>query len=278
MPGDERVLGEYTVLRQLGQGPMATVYLARERTGARVALKIAPEGVQPDDLSWRALEREVEILSQMDLPRVVRFLRAGRIKNRPFLATEYVEGPRLDSLAHRPGLTFCEALQACAHLLEALEGLHAIRIIHRDVKPDHLVRAPAGWVLLDFGLGRLEGRSTLGAPGQVLGSLRYVPPERLQGQPGDERSDIYQAGLVLYEALTGKPAFSAVSASDLACAHLYGPVPVPSWLLRDLPPLVDRLVAKALAKNPAERYASARQMGRDIAYLSEGVASRVQSS
>jgi serine/threonine-protein kinase len=273
-PGDV-IMGRYNIVRPLGVGSMAEVFAAYDTKRERnVALKLIRRNLARDPETIRRLEREAKV-QRMIRHRNVAKLYGGGVteKNEPYLVVELLAGRSLRDILKIEGLV--EWRRAAGYAWQALQGLeaiHAVGVMHRDLKPANLMVQPSDGaierlVLIDFGFAALEGGGRLTAQGHVVGSLAYLPPERLMGEPGDERSDIYALGVVLYELVSGRRPFVAPDDIDLINMHLEMP-PVPPHILTPdamISPQLEAVILQALAKNPIERPVSAVAMADSLA-------------
>ena len=273
-PGD-LVAGRYRVGKRLGVGSMAEVFAAHdEKRDRQVALKIIRRNLARDHETIRRLDREAKV-QQMIRHRNVAKLYGGGVTERaePYLVVELLSGRSLRDVVKGTGRV--EGRRAAGYAWQALQGLdatHSVGVLHRDLKPANLMLQPAGGaiervVLIDFGFAALEGGGRLTAQGHVVGSLAYLPPERLMGEPGDERSDLYALGVVLYEMVTGKRPFVADSDIDLINLHLDTPPVPPSRVVPGIAvaPALDAAILHALEKPPERRPASAAAMADELA-------------
>ena len=262
-------IGRYRVIELLGEGGMGRVLLAEDDAlRRRVALKMLK---REDESSQRRFLREARAAARVSHPNLCPIFEVGEAEGRPFLAMELLSGETLSARLRRGPLAPHEALDLAEDLLSALGALHDAGVVHRDVKPSNLFLTPHGGKLVDFGLAReLPGdvarsvgtTTDLTSPGLIIGTPGYMAPEQILGQAVDARADLFAAGIVLYEALTGRRPFPG----DTAVAALSGA------LYEDPPPLVgspallafDAPIRRALAKKPGERYASAREMAEAL--------------
>lgn len=277
-PGDS--VGGWILTRKLGRGGTGTVYEAThpERAGRFAVKVLALADRGPTD--GRALfERERHLLAAVEHPHVVRLLDSGTDGRASYLVMDLIEGETLRARLDRGRLPRALLIRTGRELLAALSAIHAAGILHRDLTPSNLMlkdernkespdRSPTPpLVVLDFGLARVVGDATVTASRGIRLSLAYAPPERFQGQPQDKQSDLYQAGLVLFEMATGRRPFPDDDPGRLATAHLLKPPPSAYALAPDLPPLLDRVFERALRKKPRERYASAEALREDWEFL-----------
>lgn len=275
--------GRFRVESLLGAGGMGAVYLARhEVLQRRFALKVIRRELL-EDLSVAArFRREARAASRIDHANVMRIFDFGHAEGgRPYLALEYVQGPTLaETIAGRGALPVPRALAILGQCAEALEAAHAVGVIHRDLKPSNIVlgRRADGELLvkvLDFGLAKIVGlRGTAATQaGAVYGTPEYIAPERCLGDDAEEdpRADLYSLGVIAFELLTGHPPFRGKIVQVLA-AHVSEPPPLPSQRSEraDVPPELDALVVRCLAKNPDERPQTARALGDALASIASG--------
>jgi serine/threonine-protein kinase len=265
-------IGDYEVLTSLGAGGMGSVYKVRHAISQRVeALKvILPNAAASPDMAERFL-REIRLQASLEHPHIASLHNAFRTHNELVMVMEFVEGISLRDKIRSPGITLAQALEYASQVLGALAYAHAHGVIHRDIKPSNVMIASHGVVkLLDFGLaaslnpGTTPGRddAELTQPGTMLGSPYYISPEQALGERADARSDVYSTGAMLYEMVVGRPPFDAGGSGGayaIIAAHLRNTPQTPSSLNPQVPPELDRVILRALAKSPAERFASAQE-------------------
>ncbi|MGW7348437.1 serine/threonine-protein kinase [Streptomyces sp. NPDC054854] len=262
LPG-RRIAG-YLVEDEIGRGGMAVVYRARDlRLDRTVALKVlAPELARNDGFRGR-FAHESKVAAAIDHPHIVPVFEAGEAEGLLYIAMRYVAGQDLRALLDRTGpLPVSTVARIAGQVASALDAAHAHDLVHRDVKPGNVLVAegtdgdhPEHVYLTDFGLTKkslsLTGFTTVG---QFVGTLDYVAPEQISGKPVDGRCDVYSLGCVVHEMLTGSPPFRRDDDLALLWAHQYDPPPPPSAQRPELPPEVDAVLAKALAKSPGDRW------------------------
>jgi tetratricopeptide (TPR) repeat protein len=267
-------LGAYEILSLIGAGGMGEVYRARDtRLGRAVAIKVLPAAVSEDESSRQRLFREARAISSLDHPNVCALYDVGHESGIDYLVMQYLEGETLAALLRKGALPVESALRYASEIGDALVAAHARGIVHRDLKPANVMITSAGARLLDFGLAVPqryadpesathlaveEGAQTITGPGRVLGTLPYMAPEQLEGLPADARSDIFSFGAVLYEMLTGRRPFVATPQAGLMTQILATTPPPPSRLNPKVTRALDQVVARCLAKLPAERWQTAR--------------------
>jgi len=253
--------GRYRVLRRLADGGMATVYLAvDERLDREVALKVMRQHLTHDESFVTRFRREARSSASLSHPNVVAVFDQGEDDGCIFLAMEYVPGQTLRDVMREEGLLSPRAaLDVLEPVLLALSEAHAKGLIHRDVKPENVMINDNGTVkVADFGLARaVTSQTVTSTQGVLLGTVAYLSPEQVERGIADARSDVYAAGLMLFEMLTGTKAFTGDTAIHVAYQHVHGGVPAPSSRVAGLPPALDDLVAVATARDPDDRPADA---------------------
>jgi beta-lactam-binding protein with PASTA domain/predicted Ser/Thr protein kinase len=263
----EQVLsGRYRVLRKIGGGGMADVYLCEDLTlGRRVALKVLLQRFLDDPNFVERFRREAKAAAGLNQANLVSIYDWGEVDGTYFIVMEYVEGETLKDLVRRQGrLGGSEAVRILLQLLAALEFAHRSGIVHRDVKPQNVMLDRHGNVkVMDFGIAR-AGDSGITEAGSILGTAQYLAPEQAKGQRVDERSDLYSVGIVLYEMLTGTVPFKGDSAVTVALKHVNEMAAEPAQLVPGLPYALNQIVLKAIAKDPDQRYQTADQFARDL--------------
>ena len=256
---------QYEVDREIGQGGDARVFLAVDRAGQKVALKI----LHPEFLESVAADRflrEIRLVSQLNHPNIARLLDSGERDWLVYLTMAFIEGPSLrEVLGRGRRLSPADTLRVAGDLLDALDHAHQLGIVHRDVKPENVIIAPGrGAVLLDFGIARAIVTSVskeITRTGITVGSSAYMSPEQINGdQKIDGRSDLYSLGCVLFECLTGRPPFIWRREIVVLQLHLTEPAPQMRSMRADVPADLASAIDKALAKLPGERWQSAAAM------------------
>src|SRR6476619_788973 len=244
--------GRYRVIRKLGTGGMANVYLAEDQElGRRVAIKLLDERHAQDEQFVERFRREAESAAGLSHPNVVSIYDRGEAEGTYYIAMEYLEGKTLKELIVSRGPTPVRvAIDYTRQILSALEFAHRSGIVHRDIKPHNVVVAPDGRLkVTDFGIAR-SGSSQMTEAGSIIGTAQYLSPEQARGAPVDPRSDIYSLGIVLYEMLTGKVPFTGDTPLEIAMKHLSTTPLPPSETRPEVPHELDSIVLRALAKNP----------------------------
>jgi beta-lactam-binding protein with PASTA domain/tRNA A-37 threonylcarbamoyl transferase component Bud32 len=272
--------GRYRILRKLGAGGMANVYLAEdEELGRRVAIKILNDRYANDDLFIERFRREAKSAASLSHPNIVSIYDRGEAEGTYYIAMEVIEGRSLKELIlTRGALPIPQAIGYAKQLLEALRFAHRHGIIHRDIKPHNVLvstdeRAKGHQTHLkvtDFGIAR-HGASQMTEAGSIMGTAQYLSPEQARGAPVTAASDLYSAGVVLYEMLTGKVPFNGDSAIEIAMKHVNELPKPPSQLRPEVPPELDKVVLRALAKEPEDRYQTAEEFIEDLERVESGL-------
>src|SRR6266702_1187336 len=266
--------GRYEVKEILGAGGMGVVYRAFDRELQEpVAIKtLRPEAMAGGSIALDRFKQEIRLARRIAHRNVVRTYDLGEEKGMYYLTMEYVEGTSLKQLITSRGkLPATVALTVGKQLCRALEVAHAEGVIHRDIKPQNIVVEPSGFLkVMDFGIARLanppQGKGLTEA-GMSIGTPDYMSPEQLSGAELDPRSDLYAAGVVLFECLTGRVPFEAETTWALVAKHLEEEPPDPRKLSPDVPGELATVILKAMAKNPADRYATASEMHDALARI-----------
>jgi beta-lactam-binding protein with PASTA domain/predicted Ser/Thr protein kinase len=260
--------GRYRLEASIGTGGMAQVFRGVDGTLDRtVAIKILAPRFASDPSFVDRFRREAQAAARLNHPNIVNVYDTGVDGDTNYIVMEYVEGRTLAEYLGTGGtLAPAKAAEIAEKVAEALAAAHAQGVIHRDIKPANIMVTRDGRVkVMDFGIARLvAGPDTVEQTAAVLGTAAYLSPEQAQGQTVDARSDLYSLGVVLYEMLTGKPPFTGDSAMAVAYKHVQESPVTPSALNHDVPPPLDAVVMRALAKNPANRYQSAGEFRDDL--------------
>jgi eukaryotic-like serine/threonine-protein kinase len=264
---DER----YRILRKLGAGGMANVYLAEdEDLGRRVAIKILNDRYNNDELFVERFRREAKSAAGLSHPNIVSIYDRGEAEGTYYIAMEVIEGRSLKELILTRGpLPIGQAIAYTLEVLEALRFAHRHGIIHRDVKP-HNILIGERLKVTDFGIAR-AGASQMTEAGSIMGTAQYLSPEQARGAPVTASSDLYSIGIVLYEMLTGKVPFTGDSAIEIAMKHLNELPKPPSKIRPEIPEELDQVVLRALSKAPEARYQTAEEFAEDLHRVEAGL-------
>ena len=277
---DGQQFGSYVILEALGAGGMGEVYLARDsRLGRTVALKVLTLEISRDERRMKRFRQEAKVASSLNQPNILTVFEFGEVEGLTFLATEFIDGETLrDHLRANP-LKLGEILDIGIQVLAALDAAHEAHIVHRDMKPENVMIRHRDHVVkvLDFGLAKVAEKSKKGeaseaatafktAPGTIVGTINYLSPEQARGDEVDERTDIWSTGVMMYELVAGAVPFSGATSSH-TIVQILEKDPVPLSKLGNAPPELERIVEKAIAKSPDERYQSAKDMLIDLRSL-----------
>jgi serine/threonine protein kinase/Tol biopolymer transport system component len=270
-PGQQ--LGQYTIEAAIGAGGMGVVFRAHDTKLHRpVAIKFLSADLA-DEASRRRFQREAQMASSLNHPHILTVYDVGEFEGRQYLVTEFVDGGTLKSWAQRQARSWEDVAELLTGVADGLATAHDAGILHRDIKPDNILVTTSGYAkLADFGLAKLEGAlpsvfatRTIDVEqtraGVVVGTLAYMSPEQVSGQTLDKRSDIFSFGVVLYETLSGHRPFVAPTNLELIQQVIHG---TPAPLSGDIPEPLRVLIGKAIEKNPADRYASMRELVADL--------------
>jgi serine/threonine protein kinase/Tol biopolymer transport system component len=282
-------LDSYEIIAPLGAGGMGEVYRARDATLKRdVAIKVLPEYWSRDPERLRRFEQEAQATAALNHPNIVSIFHVGQYDGSPYIVTELLQGETLRDRLRKGSMRLREVLDHGEELARGLAAAHDGGIVHRDLKPDNIWVTKDGRVkILDFGLAKLDpakAASTDGEtvsvqpqshPGHVVGTVGYMSPEQVRGQIADARSDIFAVGVILYEMLTGKPAFRKATSADTMSAILNEYPPAVSQIAPSVPPGLQRVVNRCLAKNPEQRFQHASDLGFALESLSDSSGSTV---
>ena len=276
-------LGHFEIETLLGAGGMGEVYRARDaRLDRTVAVKVLAPELATDPAFRTRFEREAKALSALTHPHICRLYDLARDDQIEYLVLELLEGETLAARLERGPLPLRQVLSFGVEIADALEVAHRQGIVHRDLKPANVMITPGGTKLLDFGLAKNTGGAggqplsqlatapgTATAQGTIIGTLQYMAPEQVQGQPVDARTDIFALGAVLYEMVAGRKAFEAKTQASLIAKILETDPPALSTVVPIAPRALDRLVQRCLAKNPDDRWQSARDVLLELRWIQE---------
>jgi serine/threonine protein kinase len=262
--------GRYRVLREVGRGAMGVVYLARDdKIGRNVAIKslhIDDRLPSSDKEEIRErLEREARAAGVLSHANIVTVYDVGEEDGVPYIAMEYLEGATLTEITADGPLSIPQATSIIEQVLSALSYAHGHDVVHRDIKPDNVFLLPDGRVkVADFGIARLASSSTMTQVGQVMGTPGYMSPEQVKGEPVGPSSDIFSTGVLFYELLTGTAAFASTSATSIMYKIVHEEPRALHLINPGVPSNLEAVIAKATAKSPTMRYASAAEMRADL--------------
>ncbi len=278
MTEHDETLGPYTLLRKIGAGGMGEVHLARDpRLDREVALKVLPDDLRSDPERRQRFLREARAAAKLSHPHITAIHEVGEADGRDYIAFENVEGKTLDALVHERRLTLVELIDLALPLADAIAYAHERGVIHRDLKTSNVVVTSRGHAkLLDFGLAKLldEGANekkkkstTLTIEGAIFGTPQAMSPEQALGRSVDERSDVFSFGSLLYEMAAGHSAFDGETVMEVMDAVIHAEPADLSRVREDLPPEFAAIVAKAMRKDPAERYPSITGLVADLRHF-----------
>lgn len=285
MSGDTRVLAaRYRVDELIGRGGMASVYRGYDETlGRTVAIKILDKELAADNAFRTRFRMEAQAASRMAHPSIVRVFDAGEdtvvdggsTRHIPYIVMELVEGRLLKSFIHEGGVSTEDAIKYTSGILDALTYSHRAGVVHRDIKPGNVMVTNNGDVkVMDFGIARAvsDSSSTVAETTSIIGTAAYFSPEQAKGEPVDARTDLYSAGIVLYELLTGQQPFRGDSPVAVAYQHVSETPVAPSEVNSSVPRALDAVVLRALAKDPFARFPDATTFSTALADTREGKA------
>lgn len=277
-------LGQYRIISLLGKGGMGEVYLAEDtRLGRKIALKLLSEELIRDAERVRRFEREARAASALNHPNILTIHDIGKSGEVHFIATEFIDGSTLRERMRGRALTLRETLDIATQAAGALAAAHAGGIVHRDLKPENIMLRRDGYVkVVDFGLAKLTERmapetgpetvtvaSLATDPGRVMGTVQYMSPEQARGLAVDERTDLFSLGAVLYEMVAGRAPFGGATTTDIIVSILQRDPESPAKYATGVPEELERIVAKALAKDCEERYQTAKDFLIDLKRLKQ---------
>jgi serine/threonine-protein kinase len=264
--------GRYRIIRKLGSGGMANVYLAEDQElGRRIAIKILNDRHAHDDQFVERFRREAKNAAGLSHPHIVSIYDRGEAEGTYYIAMEFLDGRSLKELIVARGPAPVQvAIEYTRQILDALRFAHRNGIVHRDIKPHNVIVDAEGRIkVTDFGIAR-AGATQMTEVGSIIGTAQYLSPEQARGSPVDQTSDLYSVGVVLYELLTGKVPFTGDSPVEIAMKHISATPEPPSTLRPEIPAELDKIVLRALAKSPQQRYKNAEEMDRDLARVAQG--------
>src|SRR5215203_2041147 len=267
---DER----YRILRRLGSGGMATVYLAEDEVlGRRVAIKILNDRYANDEQFVERFRREAKSAAGLSHANIVSIYDRGEAEGTYYIAMEHLDGRTLKELiVARAPAPIKVAIEYTRQILSALRFAHRNGIVHRDIKPHNvLVDGEGRAKVTDFGIARAGAASQVTEAGSIVGTAHYLSPEQARGAPVDQTSDLYSTGIVLYELMTGTVPFNGETPVEIAMKHLSQVPAAPSTHRAEIPRDLDYVALRALAKDPSDRYHSAEEMDSDLERIARGI-------
>ncbi len=284
-PMKGRGIGHYKVLSKLGSGGMGEVYLAQDTTlGRKVAIKLLPDRFTLEADRIRRFQQEARSASALNHPNILTIYEIGEVENRPYIATEFIDGRTLRHFISGGSLKLGEALEVAIQITGALQAAHEAGIVHRDIKPENIMIRSRDRIakVLDFGLAKLAGQpaakvatdsdaSTIieTSAGMIMGTISYMSPEQARALPVDARTDIFSLGVVLYEMMAGRRPFDGATTSDTLVAILNEDPPALTTHWPDVPRELERIVTKSLEKDVADRYQTIDDMAVELRRLKQ---------
>ena len=263
----QKINDRYQIIKSVGEGGMANVYLAYDTILDRnVAVKVLRGDLSSDEKFVRRFQREALSASSLSHPNIVEVYDVGEDNSQYYIVMEYIEGKQLKEVLRKRGkLTISEVIDIMQQIADGLTIAHDSYIIHRDIKPQNIMILENGLVkITDFGIAMAMNSTQLTQTNSVMGSVHYLPPEQANGSGSTLKSDIYSMGILMYELLTGKLPYRGEYAVEIALKHLKEALPSVRDELPDIPQSVENVILKATAKNPKNRYNDAREMLEDL--------------
>ena len=263
----QKVNNRYEILKTIGEGGMANVYLANDTIlDRKVAIKVLRGDLSNDEKFIRRFKREALSVSNLSHPNIVEVYDVGEEDGNYYIVMEYIEGKTLKQLLQKRGaLTLNEVIDIMTQLTDGLAHAHEAYIIHRDIKPQNIMIEDNGLVkITDFGIAMALNSTQLTQTNSVMGSVHYLPPEQANGKGSTVKSDIYSLGILMYELLTGSVPFKGDTAVEIALKHMKEKIPSIRKQNPTIPQSVENIVLKATAKNPKNRYDNVRDMYKDL--------------
>ena len=263
----QKINDRYQIIKSIGEGGMANVYLAYDTILDRdVAVKVLRGDLSNDEKFVRRFQREALNASSLSHPNIVEVYDVGDDNEQYFIVMEYIEGKNLKDLIKKRGkLTVSEVVDIMSQIADGLSVAHDSYIIHRDIKPQNIMILENGLVkITDFGIAMAMNATQLTQTNSVMGSVHYLPPEQASGKGSTLKSDIYSMGILMYELLTGTLPYRGDNAVEIALKHLKEPLPSIREEIEDLPQSVENIILRSASKNPKNRYNDAREMFEDL--------------
>jgi len=263
----QKINDRYEILKNIGEGGMANVYLAQDAILDRlVAIKVLRGDLANDEKFVRRFQREALAASSLSHPNIVEMYDVGEDDGNYYIVMEFVEGKTLKQLIKkRDHLTIEEVVDIMLQITDAMATAHDALIIHRDLKPQNImIKEDGGIKITDFGIAMALNSTQLTQTNSVMGSVHYLPPEQASGKGATLKSDIYSLGIMMYELVTGRLPFKGENAVEIALKHLKDELPSVKEIDPNVPQSIDNIIRKAAAKNPKNRYNNAREMYEDL--------------
>ena len=263
----QKISDRYQIIKSIGEGGMANVYLAYDTILDRnVAVKVLRGDLATDEKFVRRFQREALSASSLNHPNIVEVYDVGEDNGQYYIVMEYIEGKHLKELLKKRGhLTITEVVDIMLQITDGMSVAHDSYIIHRDIKPQNIMILENGLVkITDFGIAMALNSTQLTQTNSVMGSVHYLPPEQANGKGATLQSDIYSMGILMYELLTGKLPYRGENAVEIALKHLKEPLPSIREEIPNIPNSIENIIKKATAKNIKNRYADAREMHEDL--------------
>ena len=265
----QKINDRYEIVKSIGEGGMANVYLANDAIlDRKVAVKVLRGDLSSDDKFIRRFQREALSVSNLSHPNIVEVYDVGEEDGQHYIVMEYIEGKTLKQLLKkRDSLTLTEVIDIMTQLTDGIAHAHESYIIHRDIKPQNIMILDSGIVkITDFGIAMALNSTQLTQTNSVMGSVHYLPPEQASGKGSTVQSDIYSMGILMYELLTGTVPFKGDNAVEIALKHMKDKIPSIRKQNPAIPQSVENILLKATAKNPRNRYDTAREMHEDLVH------------
>lgn len=263
----QKINNRYEIVKSIGEGGMANVYLANDKIlDRKVAVKVLRGDLSSDDKFIRRFQREALSVSNLSHPNIVEVYDVGEEDGEYYIVMEYIEGKTLKQLLKkRESLTLTEVIDIMTQLTDGISHAHESYIIHRDIKPQNIMIQDDGRIkITDFGIAMALNATQLTQTNSVMGSVHYLPPEQASGKGATVKSDIYSMGILMYELLTGTVPFKGDNAVEIALKHMKDKIPSIRKQDPSIPQSVENILLKATAKNPRNRYNTAKEMHEDL--------------
>ena len=265
----QKINDRYEIIKSIGEGGMANVYLANDTIlDRKVAIKVLRGDLENNEKFIRRFQREAKSVSDLSHPNIVEVYDVGEEEGQHYIVMEYIDGRTLKQLIQKRGaLTVAEVIDIMTQITDGLSAAHEAYIIHRDIKPQNIMILDNGMIkITDFGIAMTLNATQLTQTNSVMGSVHYLPPEQASGQTATTKSDIYSAGILMYELLTGSVPFKGENAVEIALKQMKERIPSIRKQNPLIPQSIENIVLKATAKNPKNRYDSIKDMHEDLVH------------